>query len=685
MIQDLDIDSLAGEALKLLADGDLTGRVRDRDTGLLLAAATLESAASDWPARSKITRASAYALRRRYRWDMEPNDLSRAIAMLETALVNERRAVERSLLLSELVVTQMRWWLASDAAQMERTAQQDRWREAAISLASSMANRAALLGQADPGARARSLYARGMIANGSGNSEGAVALLREAVALAPDDPEVRNDFARALCDSPIAEEQADGFDYLTRLAVEWATARPRDAFEVNRFLAFAASQHGDSARVCTSLVAAVNARELARTIAGSDANQQRWLRATFAIHSDTARALMEVGDLAGSVHALERGAALELRERLAETLPDDPLEAGEVLLYTVVTASAGAVLMVAGGRIQRVDLAVARPDTTQCVLSYVTAYQEWRMGGDSPSARRAWMIALDNTIRWLRESIVDPVLAVIPDGTSTVTIVPDGTIGLLPLHAAFLSAAPDSAVRYAACSSSLFRSRRSERPLHALIVAEPSIQGAPALEFAHVEADAVAASFEESTRLSGDDATVEAIELELPLRGLVHLAAHGRNRADIPDASAILLAGGEGLTVARIMSMRLVRARLVVLSACETAMQDVSLPEERLGLPLAFLQAGSPGVIASMWAVGDASTAILMARFYEEWQIRPDPVAALSRAQTWMRTVTRGDLHKWIEKSRLPEIMGSYVGFGPEEHLPFDQPHHWAGFAYFGT
>ena len=49
-------------------------------------------------------------------------------------------------------------------------------------------------------------------------------------------------------------------------------------------------------------------------------------------------------------------------------------------------------------------------------------------------------------------------------------------------------------------------------------------------------------------------------------------------------------------------------------------MSGVRLPDEAVSLPAALLVAGAGAAIGSLWAVPDAPTALLMARFYQLWQ-----------------------------------------------------------------
>ena len=74
------------------------------------------------------------------------------------------------------------------------------------------------------------------------------------------------------------------------------------------------------------------------------------------------------------------------------------------------------------------------------------------------------------------------------------------------------------------------------------------------------------------------------------------------------------------------------KSSLVVLSACETELGKLSSGDELVGLTRAFIYAGTPSVIASLWNVDDSSTAILMASFYKNLKTM-SKVEALRQAQ----------------------------------------------------
>jgi CHAT domain-containing protein len=74
------------------------------------------------------------------------------------------------------------------------------------------------------------------------------------------------------------------------------------------------------------------------------------------------------------------------------------------------------------------------------------------------------------------------------------------------------------------------------------------------------------------------------------------------------------------------------RADLVVLSACQTALGKELRGEGLLGLARSFMYAGAPRVIASLWKVADSSTTDLMSNFYQSLLRNGAPASEALRA-----------------------------------------------------
>jgi CHAT domain-containing protein len=129
----------------------------------------------------------------------------------------------------------------------------------------------------------------------------------------------------------------------------------------------------------------------------------------------------------------------------------------------------------------------------------------------------------------------------------------------------------------------------------------------------------------------------------------------------------------------------------VVLSACQTAVTEFRrLPDEAIGLSTGCLQAGAAGVVSTLWPVADASTALLMVRFYELCLGRGgapplDPAAALGEAQRWLRDATREELARWLqERGALRALLPGFTGADGASR-PYRAAFYWAPFTFVGA
>jgi CHAT domain-containing protein len=172
-------------------------------------------------------------------------------------------------------------------------------------------------------------------------------------------------------------------------------------------------------------------------------------------------------------------------------------------------------------------------------------------------------------------------------------------------------------------------------------------EGFTRLPFSREEASAIAS-------LAPGKNVLEAVDFEASrsnvLSGtladyrIVHFATHGVLDNERPSLSGLVLSlvdrsGGRQdgyLRLSDIYNMRL-DADLVVLSACQTALGKEVRGEGLIGLTRAFMYAGAPRVVASLWQVNDLATAELMKHFYAGMLQRGlRPAAALRAAQLRM-------------------------------------------------
>jgi CHAT domain-containing protein len=162
--------------------------------------------------------------------------------------------------------------------------------------------------------------------------------------------------------------------------------------------------------------------------------------------------------------------------------------------------------------------------------------------------------------------------------------------------------------------------RRAEGE-RALIMGNPSLgDEAYNLRFAEREAKEVASVYPKSEVYVKEQASkLRAISLS-PKNDVLHFAVHAELNENDPMGSALLLAGvgkDDGrLKVGEIFSLDL-KANLVVLSACETGLGKLSNGDELIGLTRAFIYAGTPSIVTTLWKVNDRASYELMREFYQ--------------------------------------------------------------------
>ncbi|OUC12059.1 MAG: hypothetical protein B0A82_24490 [Alkalinema sp. CACIAM 70d] len=174
-----------------------------------------------------------------------------------------------------------------------------------------------------------------------------------------------------------------------------------------------------------------------------------------------------------------------------------------------------------------------------------------------------------------------------------------------------------------------------------LALGDPMSAEQGGLSSARTEVEAIAALFN-TTPFVGKDATETRLRSQAPTANILHLAVHGKVDPINPRSSALYLTADDKnngrLEVGEIYGLDLTRnTNLVVLSACQTGIGQQSRGDEIVGLNRAFLYAGTPTVLSSLWNVDDEPTALLMKQFYTYLRTGSDPATALQQAQQAFR------------------------------------------------
>ena len=207
---------------------------------------------------------------------------------------------------------------------------------------------------------------------------------------------------------------------------------------------------------------------------------------------------------------------------------------------------------------------------------------------------------------------------------------------------------------------------------------------------------------------------------ELGRFGFIHLATHGVIDEDVPARSAVILTQTglpdplqQALSHKPVFDGRLsvreiqrgwdLKAELVTLSACETALGRDAGGEGFVGFTQALLMSGTRSVCLSLWKVDDTATALLMQRFYANLLGRrpgltgPLPKAeALREAKVWLRGLRRAEVLALTAelsggvargkgaKARQPDELAAAIPAGGDNDRPYAPPYFWAAFVLAG-
>jgi tetratricopeptide (TPR) repeat protein len=242
------------------------------------------------------------------------------------------------------------------------------------------------------------------------------------------------------------------------------------------------------------------------------------------------------------------------------------------------------------------------------------------------------------------------------------------------------------------------------------------------------EVEAIARLYKSDDRPARSLLETDASELELDRLAtsgelsrfaFIHFATHGVIDEAIPQRSAVILtqtglpdpldqvlnhkpAFDGRLLVREIQRSWDLKAELVTLSACDTALGKESGGEGFVGFTQALLVSGARSVCLSLWKVDDKATSLLMTRFYQNMLgkraglSKAMPKAeALQEAKKWLRSLTvdqvdgelaaleRGEVRPLAREKGAPARKEAPASKS-STIKPYDHPYYWAAFVLVG-
>jgi CHAT domain-containing protein/uncharacterized protein HemY len=314
------------------------------------------------------------------------------------------------------------------------------------------------------------------------------------------------------------------------------------------------------------------------------------------------------------------------------TLPDVQalLEPDTVLLEYFVGAGRTLLWVVTRNALRAVRLPIGEEDLT----SQVSKFRELiaSRGRTEEVARAAHELYQNLLVPAFRSKVPGKLI-----------VVPHRALHYLPFQA--LMPVPgqyliqDTQVSYLSSASLLqfTREKQAAKTPAALAVGNPDLED-PSLNLRYAEREVreVERLLPPATVLVGKDATKTETRRHVEARSLVHLAMHADLDEEDPLGSVLRLTPSQSddgrLEVQEIFGWEL-DANLVVLSACETGLGKLTRGDELTGLTRAFIYAGTPSIVTTLWKVSDRASYELMRDFYRQLKAGKEKADALRQAQ----------------------------------------------------
>lgn len=314
-------------------------------------------------------------------------------------------------------------------------------------------------------------------------------------------------------------------------------------------------------------------------------------------------------------------------------------------------------------------LIAAASDNTDGILWWKLDFGEVELGDKVEKLRvniSKWWSDKDEHIKYSKDisnDLIRPWFDVLGPGGS-LCIIPHKSLHLLPFSALYLDGylVEHFQINYSPSFYTLLR-EKNEFQLQQdnfLAFCNPkTTNDKNALPNTEIEAKTIASLYDTSKIFCNEKATVENFMKEAPYYNTIHLACHAKYSSDNPLASQLVLADDNenpsALHAAKILDIP-IRSSLVTLSACETAIGEITNCDEIVGLSLSFLWAGAGTVLSSLWRAHDKSTLVLMEYFYKNIKKGHSYPQALCLAQR--------EIINNLEEFKHPYFWAAFILFG---------------------
>lgn len=268
-----------------------------------------------------------------------------------------------------------------------------------------------------------------------------------------------------------------------------------------------------------------------------------------------------------------------------------------------------------------------------------------------------------NSAHWLYQQLLQPVDSLLPP---RLLVVPDNCVAYLPFDVLLREKpGPNTPFReypyliqghqisYAYSPYDFIQKSQAKRPKRSAVLGfAPSFSDSPIMsetvasrrrEFGPLLANkkevAQISEFFAARIFHAEEATKEAFLQNAAKYQALHLATHAKANdekgeysylcfTEVPDDTTM-----SNRLYASELNLMTLSADMVVLSACETGLGELSKGEGVISLSQAFARAGAKSLITTLWRVSDQASANLMGRFYKYLHSGATKDAALRNAK----------------------------------------------------
>lgn len=371
------------------------------------------------------------------------------------------------------------------------------------------------------------------------------------------------------------------------------------------------------------------------------------------LFDDAIRLALRRADTRAAFEAAERGRARALLEQKnvppAADLKELQQRIGNGALFELVQLPEKLVVFVVSRHGLQV---VERPVSAEAMEAMVRELTD-------RIRRRAPVVEVQQAGAVLLDLLIAPGERVTGEIAGPLVIVADGVMRAIPyaalydpLHGAYLIQAHPFVL---APSAAVFLqggrqldALGTEPPRSAYLISNPAFDDSrftrlDRLEGADREAEAIRGLYPQVSWRKHEEATRERFIEEAPRYQVVQFGGHAVASGDVTRDSFLLFSGREGrvedagtLYGRDIVRLRFTATRVVVLAACGSMQGDAAGREGLPTIARAFLAAGVPAVVGTLWRIDDDVSSSLVVAFHRELAGGRPPEEALRTVQLQM-------------------------------------------------